>query len=389
LPWSWVPPFPWLHAHAQWSDAALAVAAAAWFAARLQSGEFPRLLSAHLAMGLYLVAAILSFVFAASPAPSAPGKLLGMGALVALALVTGDLAGRPGKMPAIARTVAVTGLLTAVAAVAGEVFFLLGYPSRLVGTYGDLQPGFYARAQAGLYHPNLLASYCIFAAAIVDHPHAGLPPRLRRAALLGLWVAVLLTFSRGILAFVLSALVRRASGPRSRKLAAAYAVFAVAVVANLALWNVSLDPTRPHRWRVDPAPSSRLSGATTAWKTLNAKPLWGSGPGSSPAFWRGGPFDAHLTPLNVAATLGLPALAAFLAIPVLLWRGRQRPTDRAIWGALAGMGLDGLAQDVEDFRHLWILFGLASGAPPSHLGLSRWGPTPSAVAPPTSRLRDG
>jgi hypothetical protein len=74
----------------------------------------------------------------------------------------------------------------------------------------------------------------------------------------------------------------------------------------------------------------------------------------------GVPCDAHFTPLNVAATLGLPALAAFLAIPVLLWRGRVRPADLATWGGLAGIGLDALAQDVEDFRHLWVLFGLAS-----------------------------
>ena len=72
------------------------------------------------------------------------------------------------------------------------------------------------------------------------------------------------------------------------------------------------------------------------------------------------PFDAHMTPLNIAATLGLPALAAFVAIPCLLWRARRRPTNLVLWGALAGIGLDGLAQDVEDFRHVWVLFGLAA-----------------------------
>ncbi len=61
----------------------------------------------------------------------------------------------------------------------------------------------------------------------------------------------------------------------------------------------------------------------------------------------------------MAASLGLPALAGFVLIPFVLWRGRSRPTDRATWGMLAGLALDGLGQDVEDFRHLWIGYGLA------------------------------
>ena len=61
----------------------------------------------------------------------------------------------------------------------------------------------------------------------------------------------------------------------------------------------------------------------------------------------GQPFDAHCTPLNVAATLGLPALAGFALIPFALWRSRSRPLDRATWGMLAGLALDALGQDVE------------------------------------------
>ena len=37
---------------------------------------------------------------------------------------------------------------------------------------------------------------------------------------------------------------------------------------------------------------------------------------------------------------------------------RARPTDTATWAALAGIGLDALTQDVEDFRHVWVLLGL-------------------------------
>jgi hypothetical protein len=85
--------------------------------------------------------------------------------------------------------------------------------------------------------------------------------------------------------------------------------------------------------------------------------------GTSPGQHRGAPFDSHLTPLNIAATLGLPALVAFSSLIALLWRRRSRPTDLAIWGGLAGLALDGLAQDIEDFRHLWVMIGLADVRP--------------------------
>jgi len=60
-----------------------------------------------------------------------------------------------------------------------------------------------------------------------------------------------------------------------------------------------------------------------------------------------------------AKLLGLPALLGLLAIPAALWVRRARPTDTATWAALAGIGLDALTQDVEDFRHVWVLLGLA------------------------------
>ena len=48
----------------------------------------------------------------------------------------------------------------------------------------------------------------------------------------------------------------------------------------------------------------------------------------------------HLTPLNVAATLGLPALLGLAFAVFALWCARARPTDLATWGMLAGLGLD-------------------------------------------------
>jgi hypothetical protein len=139
----------------------------------------------------------------------------------------------------------------------------------------------------------------------------------------------------------------------------AWALASAATLAALTIWNVALDPTRPREARLRQEPSSRREALASSAQSLAAHPFTGTGPGTSPGSCGGTLFDAHFTPLNVAATLGLPALGALLAVPLLLWRRRSRPTDLAVWGGLAGMALDALAQDVEDFRHLWVLFGLA------------------------------
>jgi len=359
LPWATWPRFPWLHAHAQWSDAVFAGAALLWGLDQLRTfkATSPRLV--HLGLAVYLGAAALSLALAEPRAESGSAKLLGMAMLVTLTLVTADLGQGPGMAVLIARTVAVTALLVASAAVAGVVLAGLGIRTELVGTYGDLVPGAYARAQAGFLHPNLLASFCIFAAGVVAREDAALPRGLRRLALGGLLVAVLLTFSRAILGFGLATLIRRASTLGRRRLAAAYAVASLGVVVALSAVHLSLDPAQPLDARLLAEDSPRAQSFVTAWAALRAHPWLGTGPGTSPGVKDGLPFDAHCTPLNVAATLGLPALAGFALIPIALWRARGRPTDRATWGMLAGLALDGLAQDVEDFRHLWIAFGLA------------------------------
>jgi len=57
--------------------------------------------------------------------------------------------------------------------------------------------------------------------------------------------------------------------------------------------------------------------------------------------------------------MGLPALAALVFLVVVLWRERRRPTPIATWTGLLALFVDGLAQDVEHFRHVWVMIGLA------------------------------
>lgn len=360
LPWTWVPLFPWLHEHAQWSDAIFGATAALWALERWRAGTWPRLEPAHVALALYFIIAVLSLLFAAPNALAGAPKLLGVAELCILAFITSDIASRPDASRQIARAIAITSLITATAAIAGLFLYYAGVGSPLIGIYGELEPSpWYARVQSGTHNPNLLASFCIFASAIVARREDALPSWLRRVTLAAVTITVLLTFSRGIIGFVLAAVIRSARTPARRVFAGVCAAACVLVVTSLTLWNPAIDPTHPFDAHLQSLPSSRLQAASTSLAAIVQHPLLGTGLGTSPAQHRGAPFDSHCTPLNVAATLGLPALLAVSFSIFALWRKRTRPTDLAIWGGLAGLALDGLAQDVEDFRHVWVMIGLA------------------------------
>jgi hypothetical protein len=359
LPWAALVPFPWLHENARWTDIVFALAAAAWAVGLVAQRRLPRLRAVHAGLALYLGWAAVSLA-AASPRPAAgPAKLLGLAMLAALFVVTSDMMGRPGMPSAVGRTLAVTSLLTALAAVVGVVLSAYGKITPLVGTCGDLLPGPLSRAQAGFPHPNLLASWCVFAFGALEREDAGLSRAWRHVVRVALAVTVLLTLSRAILAFALAAAIRGATTPARRRFAGALAAFLVVVMLGLTVTNLTFSPLRPWALRVLPGPSPRLEAATTSLQTFAAHPLLGTGPGTSPGRRGQLPFDAHLTPLNVAATLGLPALLGLAFAGFALWRARSRPTDLATWGMLAGLGLDGLGQDVEDFRHVWVALGFA------------------------------
>jgi len=351
--------FPRLHENALWGDACFALATLVWGVAVVRARAVPKLRLVHLGAALYLGWALVSYLAADPRSASGAAKLLGMAMLVALMVVTSELAGRPGVPRAIATTVAATSVLTAVLAIVGVALSATGRITPLVGTCGDLLPGPLSRAQAGFSHPNLLASFCVFASGVVAWKEGGLSPRVRTLVQVLLGVTVLLTVSRAIFAFGLAAAIRSATTPQRRAWTQTLALALVAAMGALTLWNITFPVAQPWNVQMQPTPSVRLQAATTSLATLAAHPLLGTGPGTSPGLRGPLPFDAHLTPLNVAATLGLPALVGFALVPLALWRSRGRPTDLALWGMLAAMALDGLGQDIEDFRHLWIAFGLA------------------------------
>jgi hypothetical protein len=369
LPWAWWPPFPWLHHHAQWSDALFAVAivliglscferqrgadaapdSAPWCRAQVEPWELAAL--------AYASWAVVSLVFASLRTTTAPAKTLGIGMLALLALATRRIAARPEATRAIATAIGWSSLAAAAAALVAVSLAALGIWTPLLGHYGDLVAGPYVRVRAGTLHANQLASFTIFAIGVVHSRQAGLSRRLRTAATVALAVTAVLTVSRGLLGFLLALGLARARSAGAKRLVAAFGGLAAALIVGLTAVDLKLDPARPWSAEIGPDRSPRLEALVTSLGTLARHPLVGIGPGNSPGRRYGLPFDAHCTPVSVAATLGLPALVAFGAIPVLLWRG-GRGRDLALWGALAGLGLDALANDLEDFRPLWMLFGL-------------------------------
>ena len=200
-------------------SAPTALAFLAWCATLAVERRLPRPRAVHAGIALYVGWAALSLLASAPRHPSGGAKLVGLCMLAALFVVTSDLMGRPGMPAAIGRTIAATSLVTALAALAGVALSGYGVLTPLVGTCGDLLPGPLSRAQAGFPHPNLLASYCVFAAGVVAREDAGLSSVLQRVVIAALAVCVVLTTSRAILAFALAAAIRHATTEPRRRFA--------------------------------------------------------------------------------------------------------------------------------------------------------------------------
>ena len=362
LPWSKFPPFPWLHENAQWSDPVFAFTAVLWAIQCWRENRRPRAEGVYLAMAVYAGAGTLSFFFASAHQPAGALKLLGLAELLMLAVITSDLARRPHFPRAMAWTLAISCIVVASASLLGLALFYAGVWTPLIGLYGDhlVPSSWYARVRSVSGGPNVLASFCTFAAAVISAKNPALPRRLERLTQWALSLTVALTISHGILGFILAATIRKA-GTQIRKIFALVLGIAFVIpVSSLIFLNLSLDPVQPWGSRVDPArPSGRWQTVTSTLETIREHPLWGLGPGTPPGRFYGMPYDAHMTLLDIAGTLGIPAAVAFVGLFALLWRRRARPTNLFLWGAFAGFALDSLVCDIEDFRHVWVMIGLA------------------------------
>jgi hypothetical protein len=365
LGFNWLSPLSSFQETAGWTDVFVALAALAWLVERTRTRSFPEPRLFHLALALWLAAALFSLAFADAKGTGAKNVLL-LCELAALALLTSEYASEREGLKAIVAVIAGVSLVTAALAALGLALFFAGEQTSLIGAYGEqfIRSDNYARVAAGFSTPPLLASFCIFASAVVAREDSPVSPRLTAAIQFALSAVVLLTFSRGAIAFFMALGIRAAYRRLDARAAARVALLLVsAAVALLALMSVGrlhLDPTKPSTITYEvPDPGNRREAFDTGLDTLADHPLTGKGPGSYVSLNRGAPFRAHFTPLNVAATTGLPALAALVFLVVVLWRERGRPTSIATWSGLLGLAVDGLAQDIEHFRHLWVMLGLA------------------------------
>ena len=378
LPFRWLSPISGFYEHAQWTDILVGLAALLWLIERVIDRDLVRAFRLwQVPLAIYLALACFS---AAHAVPSFGGgwkTVLLMAELAVLAVITADFASDDESRRLIARVVVASALVTVALGGIALLLFYAGAHTGLVGPYGEqLTPSsLYARVQAGFHSPPLLGSFCIFAAGIAAGTDAGLAPRLRIWTQIGLALLCLATISRAFIGFIFAAVLRWSAAVRGRRrfLVLAAAALSLAILAALTVGRLHLNPAKPSSISyVVPDPGNRREAFTTSLTTLGDHPALGVGPGGFPGVNAGAPFRAHFTPLNIAATEGIPALVAFLAIFWLLWRSRRRPTDIALWSALAGMALDGLVADIDHYRHLWILIGLLGCQPD-------WQPARSAL----------
>jgi hypothetical protein len=341
-----------VHPHAQWSDLFLGLALLCWIPRLVEGRKTTPWVVAVVAYG---AAALLSWIGSERSLGSL-AHVVGMVSLGASAILVADLATDDQARMTFARAATCGALAAALTGFIGAGLFYAGVSSPFVGTFGDLVPGPYPRIQGPCLHPNLLASVCLFGSAMAAL--SAWPKGVRIGAQVIFGVAVLMTFSRTIVTFLLALFLRsRRAQPRTALAAAALA--AVIVLAPTVV-HVRVDPLRPWALEVERGLSPRAEALVSSIVTFAKNPLTGIGPGRHPGTSGGAPFDAHSTIVNVAATLGLPGLAAFAAVVATLVRADRPATGDPLWALLAALGVDALATDVEDFRHVWIALGLAA-----------------------------
>jgi O-antigen ligase len=292
-------------------------------------------------------------------------KVLGHLELFAVALMIADQAARPAFRDALLRTWVYAAAGWSLFALVVALLAALGAPT---GPF-HVSPG----ALGLLFRPAGLAGVGLLAALLVPPLFVTfldgerLLGRHRRGLLALLGLTLALTLTRTLLAIAFAAALL--AGLRRRR--PLLPILAGVVLAGLAFASVRLHVHGAGgALEVSGEPGIRWRIAASALHAASQHPLFGLGPGATPAR-AGWPraadpplgWDAHATPLDLAATLGIPALAAFFALFAFAlraaWRRRDEAPRRVVLCALAALAFDAATLDVADLRHTWVLFGLA------------------------------
>jgi hypothetical protein len=339
-------PAPPIPGHAAWADFLVPLAALTMLAARVPI-RVPRGGWAAIAYAAW--AGVSAWVHRAGGM-----KVLGIAELTILFGVT-SLWAQDRRLLLRAWTAGCIGLC--ILGLVGSVLSLLHVQSLLYSARGgDL--GFAWRPKGVCTTSNMLAAICLvplWAAITVDDLFSA---KWRRTIITLLGVTMLLTLSRTLLA-LLAGLAWQWLG-RAR-------VVAVVLLGLLAIASVRFDIYRDSTgWTLSSAKGLRWRTAQSAFESFARNPLFGVGPGEAPALtpWprptsAPQPLDAHSTLFDLLGTIGFPGALAF----VLLFAARatQKSADalqEALRLGLCLVAFDAMTMDVQDFRHLWLLFGL-------------------------------
>lgn len=288
-------------------------------------------------------------------------KLVGHLELVAIMIIAASLSQQEGAATRLRRALIWAAIVAAAAGLLGALLFFAGESTRLLAPYGQLLPGSYPRIRGTAIGTNMLAT--ILATGMIllrSEARSSLLGKLRFPIAFGLCAALLFTFSRTWLTLGAGVLIIAALEQRKRSLVV-IAVAAVFIVITLLLVSarfiIVLEPTRFWEVAITAEPGSRWVIWRAVLDTIAANPIFGAGPGA-PAISSG--WSAHLVWLNLWAVLGLLPLCAFA---FGIWRTlRYFVLAPYVAIAVVVILLDGMARDVEDMRHLWVLMGMLLGS---------------------------
>lgn len=284
--------------------------------------------------------------------------------LAALFLLTKALVSTEWKALLVLRTWCIAAAALGALGFVGVFLSLAGIETELAGYGGALNLPL--RIKGAAMSPNMLASLCLvpWLALLAPLGRRLFGERLRRPLLFFLALTLAFTMSRALLAVAFGTLLLgRRAGP-------AWKGVGTALLLGLAVASVRYEWVLP-----TPAPGA----PAFRWTLLHAgaakvaeNPLFGVGPGHPVLVAAGYPrpespgtaWSAHCTPVDLAATTGLPALLAFLALAYLACAERVSRSRRDVYAvlrvAVAALLFDSLTLDAHRFRHFWLAFGLCA-----------------------------
>lgn len=359
IPWRWPAPLGFISERAGAADlfvlvALLLLIRAGWRTISTQ------ITVAHMALAAFMASALVA-TFATTDRATSSRDLLVILELVTLALLAWEFGREYRRWLGYA---ALAGVATsALAALVGLGLFYAGLDNPFLDSYGALQPSpDYARVRGGFFSAPLLGSFTIVAWGVITWCKATLGSRL---TLLGQSLSVALavvSISRGLIGLLVAIATYLIWRRRPRFAPVPFIAGACAAIL-LTLGFLTFTPSRPVSTTYAFGENNRRYEARVALEKIPERPLTGYGPGvlTGEGLATGLPRKPHMTAINVASTLGIPALIALTVILAAAWSGRTRD-GLPLWAAAAGLAVDSIGQDVDHFRHSWLLLGLLLAA---------------------------